>query len=87
MIFGPKLSFNLIYIKLREKDGECLIRQCGINYGRGTRIGLYWPNSFGAGQPVVFTYRTPRAEVEALKAKGAIGFQVDLPMRFLCMRF
>lgn len=46
--------------------------------GAGQRIGLYLAEQFlEQGQPVVFTYRTPRAEVEALKAKGAIGFQVD----------
>lgn len=46
--------------------------------GAGQRVGLFLAERFlEQGQPVVFTYRTPRDEVEALKKKGAIGYQVD----------
>jgi len=47
--------------------------------GAGQRIGHYLVKKLLAetDYPVVFTYRTPRAEVEALKALGAIGLQID----------
>lgn len=46
--------------------------------GAGQRIGEYLAQQFLAQhQPVVFTYRTERPAVDALKAQGAVGFQVD----------
>lgn len=46
--------------------------------GAGQRIGEYLAQQFLAQhQPVVFTYRTERPAVDALKAQGALGFQVD----------
>lgn len=47
--------------------------------GAGQRIGLYLANKFMAetNYPVVFTYRTPRSEVDELMSLGAKGYQVD----------
>jgi len=46
--------------------------------GAGQRIGYYLAEQFLAqGVPVVFSYRQHRSAVDALKAKGALGFQVD----------
>ena len=46
--------------------------------GAGQRIGEYLAQQFLAQhQSVVFTYRTERPAVDALKAQGALGFQVD----------
>lgn len=46
--------------------------------GAGQRIGLYLAQRFLAqGRAVVFTYRTPRAQVDELIAQGAVGIQVD----------
>ncbi|MCF6299305.1 MAG: dihydromonapterin reductase [Thiomicrorhabdus sp.] len=47
--------------------------------GAGQRIGYYLANAFlqQGDYPVLFTYRTHHPEVDALKALGGIGFQVD----------
>ncbi|WP_178862150.1 dihydromonapterin reductase [Thiomicrorhabdus cannonii] len=46
--------------------------------GAGQRIGFYLAKRFLAeGQPVVFTYRTPRPQVESLIRLGAVGIRVD----------
>jgi len=47
--------------------------------GAGQRIGYYLAKAFlqQGDYPVLFTYRTHHPEVDALKALGGIGFQVD----------
>ncbi|MBD3754487.1 MAG: dihydromonapterin reductase [Gammaproteobacteria bacterium] len=46
--------------------------------GAGQRIGFYLAKRFvEAGQPVIFTYRTHRPQVDELIALGALGIQVD----------
>lgn len=46
--------------------------------GAGQRIGFYLAKAFLAeGRAVVFTYRTPRPQVDQLIALGALGIQID----------
>jgi len=46
--------------------------------GAGQRIGLFLAKEFiKQGEKVCFTYKTPRATVDDLVQKGAVGFQVD----------
>jgi dihydromonapterin reductase/dihydrofolate reductase len=55
------------------------LEQAVLISGGTQRVGLYLVQRFLQARryPVVFTYRQERAEVAALKAQGALGFQVD----------
>lgn len=56
-----------------------MLQEAILITGGGRRIGRYLVEQFleQGTHPVVFTYRTPRPEVEALQEKGAVGIQVD----------
>ncbi|MDG6777174.1 dihydromonapterin reductase [Thiomicrorhabdus sp. zzn3] len=56
-----------------------MLKEAILITGGGRRIGRHLVEQFleQATHPVVFTYRTPRPEVETLQARGAVGIQVD----------